>query len=196
MTSNITAIILAGGKSSRMKRDKAFLRLSSKAIIEELISRLKKRFSNLIIITNDIVKYAQFGIEVAGDIVPEKGPLGGIYTGLIKSDTLYNFVFACDIPFVNPDLIDYMVGRVKDRDIIVPRWQDRLEPLHAIYSKRCVNPIEVQLKKNDLKIRDLFPYVNVSIVEHEELEKFTSDGKPFVNINTREDYDTAVKIAC
>lgn len=186
--SPVTGIILSGGKSTRMKTDKAFLKLGSRTMIEEVISRLEGRFSKLMIIADDREKYARFGIKVIEDIIPDKGPLGGIYTALVKSDSVYNFVFSCDAPFVDPGLIDHMISKAKDFDIIVPNWQDRFEPLHAIYSKNCIGAIEKQIKKNDLKITNLFPEVSVSVLEQEELERFNVSKVTFFNINTKEDY--------
>ena len=192
--SSVTGIILAGGKSTRMKTDKAFLKLGSGTMIEELISRLEKKFSKLMIIANDKEKYAKFGIQVMEDIIPDKGPLGGIYTALVKSESVYNFIFSCDAPFVNPDLMDYMTSKTKDFDAIVPKWQDRFEPIHAIYSKNCIEAIESQLVKNDLKITNFFSEVSIKVIEQGELERFNLGQRPFMNINTREEYAKVEKI--
>lgn len=184
----INGIILAGGKSSRMNCDKAFLKLGSKTIIEELIMRLKKKFSRFIIVANDKEKYMKFGAEVISDILPNKGPLGGIYTGLVKSDSFYNFIFACDTPFLNIDLIEYMVTQAEGADVIVPNWKQKFEPLHAIYSKECIRAIEKQLQKDDLKITNFFSEVKVKEIKQEKLETFNLGESPFININTKEDY--------
>ena len=192
--SSITGIILSGGKSTRMKTDKAFLKLGPKAMIEELISRVEKKFSKLMIIAETREKYMKFGIEATEDVIPDKGPLGGIYTALVKSESFYNFIFSCDAPFVNPDLIDYMISKAKDFDIIIPRWKDKFEPLHAIYSKNCIEAIENQLAKNDLKIINFFSEVSVKVIEQEELERFDLGQLPFMNINTREEYSKIGKI--
>jgi molybdopterin-guanine dinucleotide biosynthesis protein A len=171
-----------------MKTDKAFLKLGSKTIIEELISRLEKRFTKIMIIANDKKRYAGIDIEVIVDIISDKGPLGGIYTGLLKSNTTYNFIFSCDAPFVNLDLIDYMIDLANGIDIVAPRWRNRFEPLHAIYSRNCIGAIERQIKKNDLKITNFFPEVSIKVVGQEELERFNLGETPFMNINTREEY--------
>lgn len=190
---SISGIILAGGKSSRMKSDKAFLKLGEKTIIEELISRLEKKFQTLIIIANDREKYEIFGKPVIKDIIPDKGPLGGIYTGLVTSDSFYNFIFSCDAPFVNFDLIDYMSDNLNNVDIIVPRCDGRFHPLHAIYSTECINPIREQLDKNDLKVTNFFSKVNTRVVDESELEKLDLGQEPFRNINTREDYNKVIQ---
>ena len=209
---SINGIILAGGKSSRMKCDKAFLKIGSGTMIEALISRLKKKFLKIMIITNDTGKYLRFEkrgpLEVVKDILPAhqkrprvltrgaspgKGPLGGIYTGLVKSDSFYNFIFACDMPFVNLDLIEYMINKAKMVDVIVPKWKGRFEPLHAIYSKNCVMPIERQLLRNDLKITNLFSEVKVRVIGEKELGKFNLGSPSFMNINTKRDYQVILE---
>jgi len=191
---SVTGAILSGGKSTRMKTDKAFLKFGSRTMIEELIARLEKKFSKLIIIANDKERYADIGIEVLEDIMPDKGPLGGIYTTLVKSDSLYNFIFSCDTPFVNLDLVDYMITGTNNVDIVVPMWRSRFEPLHAIYSKNCVEAIEKQLKNGDLKITNLFSGLNINVIEQEKLERFDLSETPFMNINTPEDYATIRQI--
>ncbi|MEE8317534.1 MAG: molybdenum cofactor guanylyltransferase [Candidatus Omnitrophota bacterium] len=185
----VTGIILSGGKSSRMKTDKAFLKLGSKTMIEELISRLEKKFSRLMIIANDRERYMRFGIELVEDIVPDKGPLGGIYTGLVVSKDDYNFIFACDMPFLNQDLIQYMIGEVEGGgyDVIIPEWEGRLQPLCAIYSKECIKPIENELSKNNLKITDFLKYVKVRVLNDKEISKFDLGRPFFANINTPRD---------
>ncbi len=189
----ITGIILAGGSGRRIGCDKAFLKLGPKTVIEELISRLEKKFPRLIIVANETEKYRKFHHEVISDILPDRGSLGGIYSGLVKSHTFYNFVFAGDAPFVNFALIDYMVNKVEDADIILPKWKGRFEPLCAIYSKNCINPIKEQLDKNDLKITNFFSQLSVKVIEQEEMEKFDLREISFLNINTKEDYDAALK---
>jgi molybdopterin-guanine dinucleotide biosynthesis protein A len=173
-----------------MKTDKAFVKIGSKTMIEELISRLENKFSKLMIIANEKEKYAGLGIEVIKDIIPEKGPLGGIYTALVKSDSFYNFIFSCDAPFVNLDLIDYMISEREGIDIIVPRWNNRFEPLHAIYSKNCIEAIERQLGKNELKVTNFFQYVKVRVIDEKEISRFVSSQPFFANINTPQDLYT------
>jgi len=182
---SITAVILAGGKSSRMGSDKAFLNLGTDTMIGELISRLKKTFTEIIIIAEDVKKYERFGLEVFGDILPDKGPLGGIYTALMRSGTFSNFIFACDAPFVDLDLIRYMIDKAEGADIVVPRHDGVFEPLCAIYSKRCIEPIEKRFVADDLKVTGFFPEVNVDSVD--------ADGRIFTNINTRDDYHAVVE---
>lgn len=206
---SITGIILAGGSGERIGCNKAFLKLGSKTLIEELISRLEERFPRLIIVANETEKYRKFHHEVISDILPHKGPLGGIYTGLVNSNSLYNFIVACDMPFIKPDLIRYMMEKIEVNDVIIPKWNGKFEPLCAIYSKKCIKPIEKQLSKDNLKITDFFKDVNpvrsklsktpatplvwtsngvkVKVITEKEVAKFDLKGFSFVNINTPED---------
>ena len=100
------------------------------------------------------------------------------------------------MPFINFGLIDHMVHKLEDADIVLPRWQGRFEPLHAIYSKRCLKPIKEQLEKNDLKITNFFPYVNIDVIEQEALEGFDLGERLFLNMNTKDDYHAALKMLC
>ncbi|MFH1996682.1 MAG: molybdenum cofactor guanylyltransferase [Candidatus Omnitrophota bacterium] len=190
-THSITGIILAGGVSRRMGSDKAFLRLGSTTVIEELIGRLKNVFVDIVCIANDREKYEQFGIPTVADRIPGKGPIGGIYTGLLVSRTPSVFVFACDAPFVHEGLINSMIRRANEGDIIVPKWNGRLEPLHAIYSKKCIDPIEYRLRNNELKMSKYVSDSNAVILE-KELKMFQLGQNPFRNLNTPDDYEAAL----
>src|SRR3989338_1265003 len=120
MNSKITGVILAGGKSSRMGRDKAFIRFSEGPMIEILINKLSSLFEDLLIITNKPHAYRKYGIKTANDAISGCGPLGGILSALLLSKNKYNFIFACDMPFLNKNLIRYMIGRMKDYDAVIP----------------------------------------------------------------------------
>jgi len=193
MKSDITGIILAGGKSRRMGEDKAFVSFSGRPLIETLIDKLSGVFKDLIIVTNTPHLYKGYGLETYTDLVKDKGPLAGIYTGLFYSKTAHSFIVACDMPFLNRDLIRFMLGKIDRYDIVVSRRRGRPEPLCAVYSKRCIKPIECQLHNNNLKITDLFPRVRTRIITAEETASCGARDKDFVNINTREDYRAICK---
>ena len=184
----ITGIILSGGKSSRMGGDKAFLPFPVRPLIEITLANLSGLFAELIIVANKLEPYLRYGVKTVADIVPERGPLGGIYTGLLSSDTMYNFIVACDMPFINQDLIRYMVQRIDDFDVVIPMYNDRFEPLCAVYSKKCIKSIEEELSKGNLKIRDFFQQAKVKTISQKEIVKFDPQGLSFKNINTPEDH--------
>lgn len=192
--SNITAIILAGGKSSRMGKDKAFVAFSGRPLIEILIDKISSVFGDLIIVTNKPALYRKYGLRIEVDITKDKGPLAGIYTGLISSEDNYNFIFACDMPFLSRDLIRYMAGERDGYDAVIPEYNGRLEPLCAVYSKSCIRPIETELSRNNLKISDFTKYINARIIRGDEISKFGSDRILFANINTPEDMNNLTRL--
>lgn len=189
----IGAVILAGGKSRRIGRDKALIPIDNLPLIDILLKRLKKVFNDIIIISEQKPDYLKFGLKVFEDIIKGCGPLGGIHSGLVNSNLEQNFFFACDMPFVNMELVQYMSGSASDFDVVIPRVGRKLEPLHCIYSKACIEPIEKQLEKGDRKIINFFPDVKIRYVEEEEIRKFDPDFLSFYNINTPEDYRHALE---
>ena len=187
MDNKTTGIILAGGKSSRMGEDKAFITCSGKALIEILIDKLSALFEDLLIVTNKPDLYQKYDIEARPDLLKDRGPLGGIYTGLRHSKTKHAFVAACDMPYLNQDLVRFISGRIDDHDVVMPEYKGWLEPLCAIYSTNCITPIEKQLSAGNLKITDFLQYVKVRIIDEKDIDRFDPEGLSFVNINTPED---------
>lgn len=184
----MTAIILAGGKCRRFNHSpKAFLNINGSLIIERMLKVLKGEFNEIIVVTNTLSTYEYLGVPLVKDLIEGLGPLGGIYSGLVNSSSNYNFVFACDMPFINPDLIRHMINITQGYDIIIPKLNGLFEPLHAVYSKNCIGPIERQLKRGNLKIIDFFKEVKVKEVAEIEIGQFLPE-RAFVNINTPTDY--------
>ena len=153
----MTAVILAGGKSSRMGSNKAFLKLKGKTFIERQIDLLREMFDEIFISANTPSEYEYLKLPVFKDIYPEKGPLCGIYTSLVNSGSTSTFMLACDMPFVESGLIKHLKGFTKEYDVVVPKSERGLEPLHAFYSKNCIDPIKKELDSNNLRIISFFP---------------------------------------
>lgn len=192
MNFNVTGIILAGGRSARIGTHKAFLKIGEKRIIEEILAKFKGIFKEIIIIANEIERFNFLKVKVIPDAIPSKGPLGGIYTGLISSNNLYNFIVACDMPFINKNLIRYILSRAQDFDVVIPKVKQRYEPLCALYSKKCVTIIKDALDKDNVRIVDILPLVNVKLIVESEIKEFDSEFISFKNINTEEDYQTII----
>ena len=186
----ISGIILSGGKSSRMGRDKASLPFPHKPMIEIMIDKLSVLFNELMIVTANPDLYSKYGIRTVEDVIPQHGPLGGIYTGLLFSKNHYNFIIACDMPFLNPDLVRYMVQKINGYDLVVPEYGDQLQPLCAIYSKNCIESIKKELSRDNLKITYFFRNVKQKLITEEEIKKTDLQGLSFVNINTPEEYES------
>src|SRR5512135_1872251 len=143
----MTGIVLAGGENKRMGMDKAFLKLDGIPMIEHVLRPLKAVCRDIIIVTNSPRSYEAYRVAVVKDAFDMRGPLTGIYTGLQKSTEEYNFVVACDMPFLNPRLMAYMGGLSAGYDIVVPAVGDLFEPLHAVYRKELAPVIKRQIRQ-------------------------------------------------
>ena len=183
----MTGIILAGGKNKRIGQNKSFLKVGNRTIIERVVSTLSKIFNEIIIISNTPEPYRSFGLKIYSDMIPGKNSLGGIYTGLSVSSSQHNFFVACDMPFLNENLIKYMAESINDSDIVIPKTKKGYEPLHAIYSKSCIPFIKKQIDQNQLKIIDFFPYVTVKKIETGEIDICGPEHTAFLNLNTEQD---------
>lgn len=192
----MTAVILAGGENKRTGLNKALLKLNGQSLMETIIGKLRNLFKEVIIVSSYPREYEHLNLKVVKDLIPQKGPLGGIYSGLSFSKSSHSFVVACDMPFINPDLIRYMKVRIDDSDVLIPKTREGYEPLHAFYSKNCLDVIRKQLDSEaSLKIVDFFDQVKVKYIEEEEVRKFDPDGLSFFNINTSGDLNKARQIA-
>ncbi|MCF6149971.1 MAG: molybdenum cofactor guanylyltransferase [Candidatus Kuenenia sp.] len=187
----MTGIILAGGKSVRMGTNKAFLKYGNTPFIEIQIDILRHLFREIIISANDVHLYDYLKLPVVPDVQPGKGPISGICAGLIQAKYSYAFAIACDMPFVNKEVILYMKGLVKnnDYDVIVPHTVRGPEPLHAFYSKNCIATMQQCLEEENLRLTDFLKKVNVRHVKVEELMKAGTDIKSFINLNTYKEYE-------
>ena len=184
--SEVTAIIMCGGKSLRFGRSKALEILGGKSLIEIVIERLQLLTDRLLLVTSQekLALPASVKVETTADIYPGKGPLGGIYTGLVASHTFLNVVVACDMPFLNIELLRYMVKQSAGYDAVVPKLEKgMIEPLHAVYSRNCVESIKARLDHNDLRLRSFLDGVKVRYIEREEYKPLDPQLLSFFNIN-------------
>ena len=195
---DISSIILAGGKSIRLGHDKVIERLGKRTLLEKVISRIDSFSQEIVIVTAEKRNFSQLSgntkIKTVSDIFPGRGSLGGIYTGLVSTESFYNLVVGADMPFLNQELLTYMIGVADGYDYVIPRIGQFYEPLHAIYSKNCNSPIETMFKLNRRVIVELFDYVKVRYVDEEEINRFDPEHLSFFNINTKEDLELARKM--
>jgi|TARA_B100001964_G_scaffold193205_1_gene216314 molybdopterin-guanine dinucleotide biosynthesis protein A len=192
----MNAVILVGGKSSRMGTNKAFLELKGKTFIELQIELLREMFDEIFISANTSSEYEYLNLPIFKDVYPGKGPLGGIYTSLINSSSLHTFMLACDMPFVEPELIKHLKDLTKEYDVVIPKSEKGLEPLHAFYSKKCIDPIKKSLDENNLRIISFFPHVNVKVVELGSLASSARFKDSIKNLNTMDDYKDVTNNNC
>jgi len=180
-----TGIILAGGKSVRMGENKAFIEISGTPIIYRIYSLFKELFRENMIVTNQKELFSNFDSKIYVDLLPNKGVLGGLYTGIFFSTFKYSFCVACDMPFIKKPLVQYLMDQIHDdEDIIVPRTADGLQPLHAIYSKNCLEPIKKIIDQGKYKIIDLYDMVKVKIIQEKDFNSFDPHHESFINVNT------------
>ena len=186
MKKDMTGIILAGGKNSRMGINKAFLEIDGSRLIDNILTVYQKIFPEIIIVTNDPLSYTEFSETlVVADIYKEKGALGGIYTGLFYATYDYSFVAACDMPFLNEDFIIYLTGQIGKHDIIVPELPEGFQPLHAIYSRNCLSHIKKLLIADKLKITGFYKEVRLLSIPEEKIKPFNKDDAFFSTLTRR-----------
>ncbi len=186
---NITGVILAGGKSRRMGRDKATLRVGSSYLIEYPLKVLSRHFKTVMVVTNALLSrqlkaILPSSIQIFEDIFPDHGALGGIYTALFQSKTPYIFVTACDMPFIEDELVSLMSNKIGNYDIIIPLGSKGYETLHAIYHRSLLPIIQHHLNKNNNKIKEIFPYSKVLSIPPNVIGQYGNEDKMFRNINT------------
>jgi len=197
----ITSIILAGGRSSRLGREKLAEVIAGESLIERAISRLSPLSQEILIVISQkqarssLPSYTYPEAKTVVDLYPETGSLIGIYTGLVHSSNFLNLVVACDMPFLNLELLRYMVEIAPGFDVVIPRIGSQKEPLHAVYSKNCIKSMEELIKQGNLKITGFFDSVKVRYVGEEELDGFDPEHLSFFNINTESDLERARTLA-
>lgn len=160
----LAGAVLAGGRSSRMGRDKALLSLGGLPLLRLLLERLRRHADPVVIIAADNGHYGDFGVPVLGDLHPGCGPLGGIHTALRSLEAQETFILPCDTPFVSAELIAYIAGFPSDAPARVARMDDRLHPLCGVYSPACLPAIEDALAAGRLALRELLAAVGATTV--------------------------------
>lgn len=188
-----TAVILAGGKSSRMGFDKQFIKLKGKNIVEYQLETLRKLFSEIIIVTNKPDDYRSCKCRLVSDELRDFGPLGGIHAGLKASNSLYSYFIACDMPNINAGYITFMMERLKETSprpqAAVTRFGNWIEPFNAFYSKDLIPSLEHAYRQRQLQISKVLGNSNVLHIEEEQARSFSPDWDMFININTIEDLE-------
>lgn len=193
MVTDVTGVLLAGGKSNRMGQDKRFLSIGARTLLERGLCTMHSLFHHVRIVIAQDSPLLSANVPVFRDVVPRCGSLGGLYTGLHMSSTPYIFLVACDMPFLNVNLIRYMIELKEQADIVVASWNNRLQPMHAVYSKRCTPILEGMIHRRQVKIQDVFhgPSLAVRFVKEGEVRRIDPEGRSFININTPADFEAA-----
>jgi molybdopterin-guanine dinucleotide biosynthesis protein A len=191
----ITTAIQAGGSSSRMGRDKAFVELNGTPLIEHVIRRIANLGDEILIVTNRLQAYSHLGIRTVPDAVPEAGALVGLYSALYAAQGDTVLVVACDMPFLNRALLEHQLQLASRADVVVPLHQNLYEPLHAVYVRRaCLPALEESLQAGEERVVSFYPRVRVLPVDEAVLDRWDPSGLSFFNVNTPQDLARAERL--
>ncbi|MBA4392465.1 MAG: molybdenum cofactor guanylyltransferase [Desulfobacca sp.] len=184
-----SGIILAGGLNRRMNgQNKALLSVGDQTIIGRQIELFQQLFEQVIVVSNHPLEFSFWEITIVSDLVPLRSSLTGIHSGLFYTRAPQAFVSACDMPFLKREMIQVLLRDLDPKlDVIVPVTPAGYQPLCAVYSRRCLQPIEEQLNKEEMKISTLFTKVRVKKIPEDILRSVDPDLISFININTQED---------
>ncbi len=188
---DLTALILCGGRSKRMGRPKAFLPFGGTTMINHILTNVKDMFAETFLVSNEPESFEDFDVDVVKDILPYRGPLGGILSGLLVSQHSHAFVIACDMPLITPKMIRELCQRRFEHDVVVASHDEGIEPLLGVYSKNCIKSLEETLFNGDLALKDFLSGLNSVTYD---LEEETKEGSlpPYFNVNTPQDYSRLV----
>ena len=188
-----TAVVLAGGKSSRMGRPKSLLLFDGEPLIAHIVRALKRMFAETVIVAAPEQELPDLPAILVRDEVAYQGPVGGIYYGLKAAGGNFCFVTSCDVPFLNPALISHLTSQILNYDMVVPHWENRFQPLHAAYRTSVAPLLKEQLDRGELRPVYLFDKVRTCKIGEEEIRRFDPEGLSFFNMNTPDDYEEALK---
>lgn len=190
-----SGVILAGGKSSRMKFNKAFAEISGQPVINIIIDKFAGLFNETIIISNEPELFEHLGPAVYTDVYPRMGPVSGIHSGLYHARYDRAFILGCDVPFINMKLVEHMINNLGDYDSVVPQIDSCLQPLAAVYARKCLPVLASCLQENRVKLIRIFEELNALVLCRDELEKYGIAEEIFLNVNDIEALNLATKIA-
>jgi len=192
----VTGVIQAGGRSTRMGgRPKALIELGGRRIIERVLAALTAVVDDVLLVTNTPELYAFLKLPMVADVYPDRGSLGGIYSGLKAAPGEAAFTVACDMPFLNPDVVRLVVARASQGDVVIPRVGHQLETMHAAYAKACLPHIEERLLAGQLKIVEFFERVRVVEIAEADVARFRDPRVAFMNVNTPDELERARGLA-
>jgi len=197
MFSSFTGVILAGGLNTRFSgANKALMQIGRKQILDRIYAVFSDVFEEIILVTNDPVKYVGWDLKIVTDIYPYRSSLTGIHAGIFYSTKPHSFITACDTPFLKKELVEAILCAVEPQiDIVIPETSTGLlEPLCAVYSKRCQKPIENQIEKQEFKIDKFFNKVRVKKISDKELRAKDPELTSFFNVNTPSSLEEAKAI--
>jgi molybdopterin-guanine dinucleotide biosynthesis protein A len=193
METEVTGVLLAGGKSRRMGEDKRHLVVGEQTLLERGLRVLQSIFQEVLVVIAQNSPPLGIDARVVRDLVPDCGSLGGLYTGLTQATTPYIFVVACDMPFLNQAVIAQFTSRRAATDIVMAKLAARLHPMHALYSKRCLPVVDQMIGARQFKIQEIVSELSLRVryVTEADLRSIDPSGHSFYNVNTMADLEAA-----
>src|SRR5882762_6214618 len=189
-----TAIVLAGGRSSRMGTSKALLLFDDQPLIVHVVATLQRLFAEVVVVAAPDQDLPSMPVRLVSDEVAHQGPVGGIYYGLMAAGSDAAFVTSCDSVFLNTDLIAHLLDQLPEHDVVVPHWQGRFQPLHAVYRRSVAPLLHEQLERGELRPIFLYDKVRTRKVHEDEIRTLDPEGMSFLNMNSPADYDSALQL--
>ncbi|MCX7683573.1 MAG: molybdenum cofactor guanylyltransferase [Anaerolineae bacterium] len=189
--SPVSGLILAGGASRRMGRDKAFLELGGRALIELVIVQMATVCAEVLIVAGDVRPYLGLGLPTVQDRFQGAGVLGGLHAGLEAASYELTIAVGCDMPFLNPALLEALIRWSEGFDVVLLRRGTEVEPLHATYRRTCLQPIEEAIQAGERRIISFFDRVRVRYLTPEEVRPLDPELRSFFNVNTPEEWQIA-----
>lgn len=191
-----SAVILAGGKSTRMGFDKQLLNINGERLISWIIERLKDEFNDIIIVSNKPEYYRKVDCRIVSDIIKDMGPLSGIHAGLMNAKSQYVYFLACDMPMINIDYIKFMKEcLISDYYYgCITKIGDWIEPFNAFYSRSIVDVIENQLISGKRSVYTLVKSLNFYFINERTARRFSPNWDMFMNLNTKEEFERFVAL--
>ncbi len=193
----LSAIILAGGKNSRMNGlNKARLKVDGLTVLDRTLAVLRPLSDDILIVANDPLAFADLDMFIATDVIREPGSLSGIHAGLFYARHSHALAVSCDMPFLDPEMLDCVLSRAEPKfDVVIPKTSLGMEPLCAVYSKRCVPFIQKRLQQKKMRISGFFDAVRVKTIPESTLRGADPELRSFFNINTPEQLEFAAIMA-
>jgi molybdopterin-guanine dinucleotide biosynthesis protein A len=190
---DVSGILLAGGKSRRMGEDKRHLVVGEHTLLERGLAVLQSIFQEVLVVIAQDSAPLNVNARVVRDLIPDCGSLGGLYTGLMQATTPYSFVVACDMPFLNQAVIAQFTNRRAMADIVMAKLGAQLHPMHALYGKQCLSVVEQMIRARQLKIQEIVSQssLRVQYVTEAHLATIDPAGQSFYNVNTVTELEAA-----
>ncbi len=194
MSISFSVMVLAGGRSSRMGRDKAFLPLGGRPLVEHVLDRVARLSDDVFLVVHQAEPFRHLPVRLVEDLPGPRGALTGLVSGLREARHEWALAVACDMPFLNPALIRHMASLAPGHDVVIPQAGEFLEPLHAFYRRTCLGPMEDLLRRGEQKVIAFFPQVRVRVVDEKDLEAVDPERLSFWNVNTPEEWERALQL--